>query len=105
MARDIAINENRRTEYNEGGDARNANDITFVINRVFIGIYEFVDMSPPQFTDTAIEEQRGKIETAVRRNSFTEPPIRVTVKNVDYDERFIKYSISTKRIDEIISTS
>jgi len=104
MPRDVAINDDRRTEYNIRGDITNATGIDFVTQQVFVGIYESVDMSPPQLSDVEIEEQRGNIERAIRRNQFTEQPIAVTVENIDYEEQTIQYSLSTNRIDETITT-
>jgi len=104
MARDIAINDNRRTEYNIRGDLTNATGSDFLTQQVFVGIYESVDMSPPQLVDVEIEEQRGDIERAIRENQFTEQPITVTVENINYEDQIIQYSISTNRIDETISS-
>jgi len=102
MARDIAINDDRRTEYNIRGDVKNATDTDFLTQQVFVGIYETVDMSPPQLIDVEIEEQRGDIEQAIVQNEFTEQPISVTVETVDYENQTIQYSLSTNRINETI---
>jgi len=105
MARDIAINSERQTEYNERGDVRNSEGTEFITNRVFIAVNELVDLTPPTFNDTDIEEQRSNIESVVRRSQFTSQPIRVGVDDIDYDDQSITYSISTEQIDEIISTT
>jgi len=102
MARDIAINSDRRTEYNIRGDLENATGTDFLTQQVFVGIYETVDMSPPQLIDVEIEEQRGDIEQAIVQNEFTEQPISVTVETVDYENQTIQYSLSTNRINETI---
>lgn len=104
MARDIAINENRRTEYNIRGDIVNATGNDFLTDRIFVGIYETVDMSPPQLADVQIEEQRGDIESAVVQNPFTEKPISVTVESIDYENQRIKYGINTNRIEAVVTT-
>jgi len=104
MARDVAINSNRRTEYNIRGDIANARGDDFLTDRIFIGINETVDMSPPELTDVQIEEQRGDIERAVVRNPFTEQPISVTVENIDYEEQSIQYSIETEQIETVVTT-
>lgn len=103
MPRDIAINNDRRTEYDIRGDVRNVTDLDFVTQQVFVGIYETVDMSVPTLQDENIEQQRSAIETAIRRNQFTEQPITVNITNIDYENESVQYSISTRRIDETIS--
>jgi len=104
MPRDIAINSDRRTEYDIRGDLRNATDLDFVTQQVFVGIYETVDMSVPTLQDDQIEQQRSAIETAVRRNQFTDQPISVRITDIDYEDESVQYSISTRRIDETITT-
>jgi len=77
----------------------------FVTVRGRSAVNELVDLTPPTFNDTDIEEQRSNIESVVRRSQFTSQPIRVGVDDIDYDDQSITYSISTEQIDEIISTT
>lgn len=105
MARDIAYTVDGGTTYSDRGDITNSTNLSFVRDRMIIGIEETVDLSPPLLSDTEIEEQRGDIEAAIRRNQFTEEPIRVTVESVDYDESQIQYSIETSRLSDTISTT
>jgi len=104
MTRGIFFNTDRQTEYDERGDIRNVTEDEYIIQRIFVAINENVDMSPPTLEDSNIEEQRSRVAEVVSRSQFTREPISVTIRDVDYEDNQVSYTINTRRFEEVVST-
>jgi len=104
MPTDFEIDENGQTEYDEVGDWGQVSGLDAVAQAVTIAIWEQADLSAPSFQSVAIEEQRGTIESVVRRHPWTQEPISVTIFEKDTDEQRITYRVTTTRTDTTIST-
>jgi len=98
MPEDIAIDENFVSTFDEVGDIATHRDSEAIKQAVAVSVIEFTPNTPVGFTSTAIEQRRGNIEQAVRDNSFTSPPIDVTVANTNQTEQTITYSVTTNEV-------
>jgi hypothetical protein len=103
MAVDIYISEDLVTEWNDVGDIRAVRDtdtdVEQIKQSIVISIIERGQNTVSSFTGTAIEQQRGEIEETIRANDTTEPPITVTVDEVNTEDRTITFVAETARVE------
>lgn len=97
MPEDIYYNENFRTEFDAVGDIRTHTGEDAVQQAIATSVIEYRRETPNGLTPTDLEERRSAIEDAVRGNTFTEPPVTVTITDVDYRENTVTYQVTTDR--------
>lgn len=99
MPRDFRVNEDWLTEWNSVGDIGDVTGPAAIRQGIAITIKENVGLDAPTMEATAIEERRGTIERVVRQSDLTRNPVRVTVTDIDYEEKSVTYGISTARVE------
>ena len=112
MPTDIHYDSDFQTEWTARGDLRTVTDRDIdgettaaqIHQSVVTSVIERTGLSAPGLAPTDIEERRGDIERAVRSNDQTEPPVRVFVEDIDYENRRITYRVTTDRVSVPIVT-
>lgn len=104
MSTDIKFDSQRSTSWDEVGDIKTVSGVAQIRQSVVISILEGVDLAAPSLSSTEIEEQRGAIQSAVRRNENTLDPITVDVAEIDHDEQKVVYRVRTRRVNLPIET-
>lgn len=99
MPEDIYFDENFTTEVDEVGDVRTRTGAAAIRQAVATSVIEYRRRTTSGMSPTAIEDRRSAIEDAVRNNTFTEPPITVTVTDVDHETGTITYQVQTNRLN------
>jgi hypothetical protein len=98
MPEDIYFDENFLTETDEVGDIRTVRDESFYEQTVTVSVVEDTPNTPVGFTPTALEDRRSAIESAVRDNQFTEPPITVTIAETNETTQTVTFEVTTSRV-------
>jgi hypothetical protein len=98
MPEDIYFDENFLTETDKVGDIRTVRDESFYEQTVTVSVVEDTPNTPVGFTPTALEDRRSAIESAVRDNQFTEPPITVTIAETNETTQTVTFEVTTSRV-------
>lgn len=98
MAIDIKYNENRRTEWGDGGDIGIVEGTEQIEQSISTVIMEGFNTGPVSVDPSSLEAVRSDLVGALRNNEFTEPPYEVSVKSIDRNPFSITFSIQTLRV-------
>jgi len=95
MSEDIAIDENFQTSWDSSGDIETVRGDNELAQSFIISIVENVDLTTT-LVASAIEEQRGAIEQAVRNNPRSDDPIDVFAEiNREQSPPIVEYEVLT----------
>lgn len=94
---DVYLTGEQRTEWDGNGDARIVIDENYQRQSMAVAAIDSYSTVASSLTPEVLEELRGDIETAIRNNRFTEPPITVEVSDIDRRTNTVTVDIKTQR--------